>query len=136
MFFEFVFGAGNGEGFLPGGHAGFALVHLDEFAEFLAMMFLKFGFVIEEILGGWGAALEKVNHALGFGRGLGGGFCAEVLAEHGGECRDTDTGGGLAKEVASVHEELGLGKGIVHGDFSAFGVRVGKAGCGNETTLS
>lgn len=114
VFFEFVFGAGDGKGLLPGGHAGFPLVEIDEFAEFFAVVFLELGFVVEEILGGRGAALEEVDHALGLGGGFWGGFSAEVLAEHGGESSDTDAGGRPAEEVASVDEELGLGEWIVH----------------------
>jgi hypothetical protein len=69
------------------------LVHLDEFAEFFAVVFLEFRFVVEKILGRRGAALEELDHAFGFGRGLGGGFCDEVLAEHGGDGGDADAGG-------------------------------------------
>lgn len=119
MFFKFVFGAGDGEGFLAGGHAGFALVQFNEFTEFLAVVFLEFGFVVEEVLGGGGATLEEVNHALGLGRGLGiwAGFGSKVIAEHGSEGGNADAGSGFPKEVAAVDEKLGFGEGVEHGDF-------------------
>lgn len=114
VFFEFVFGAGNGEGFLARGHAGFSLVEVDKVSEFPAVVFLEFWFVVEEVLGGGGAGLEEVDHALGLWFGLESGFGSQAVAQHGGERGDTDAGGGLSEEVASVDEELGLGKGIVH----------------------
>lgn len=71
VFFEFVFGSGNGEGFLARGHPGFSLVEVDEVSEFLAVVFLKFWFVVEEVLGGGSAGLEEIDHALGLWLGLG-----------------------------------------------------------------
>ncbi len=93
MFLEFVFGSGDGEGLLAGGHAGFALVQFDEFAEFLAVVFLEPGFVVEKVLGGGGAALKEVDHALGLGCGLGERFGSKIIAEHGSEGGDADTAG-------------------------------------------
>lgn len=93
VFLEFVFGAGDGEGLLSGGHAGFPLVQFDEFAEFLTVVFLEFGFVVEKVLGGGGTALEEVDHALRFGCGLGDWFGSKIVAEHGSEGGDADARG-------------------------------------------
>lgn len=121
VLFEGVFGACDGKGFLAGGHAGLALVGLDELAEFLTEVFLELGLVVEEVLLGRRAALEEVDHALGPGGGLESLACtgslgAKVAIEHGGEGGDTDAGGAFAEKVPAVDEELGLGKGIVHGE--------------------
>ena len=63
MLFEFKFGAGDGKAFLAGGHTGEPLCFFDEavaaplfgffvvgFEELGAMVFINFGFVIEQIL--------------------------------------------------------------------------------------
>ena len=116
VFLEFVFGAGDGKGFLSGGHAGLTLVEVHEVAEFLAVVFLELGFVVEEVLGGGCPGLEEVDHAFRPGLGRSSWFLAKTVAQHGGEGGDADAAGGLAKEVASVDEKLGLGEGIGHGE--------------------
>ena len=116
VFFEFVFGAGDGEGFLARGHAGFSLVEVHEVSEFPAVVFLEFWFVVEEVLGGGRPGLEEVDHAFRLGLGRSSWFFTKTVAQHGGEGGDTDAGGGLAEKVASVDEKLGLGKGIGHDD--------------------
>lgn len=50
VFFEFVARAGDGETFLPGAHAGLALVQFDEVAEFLAEVIDELWFVVEKVL--------------------------------------------------------------------------------------
>lgn len=121
VLFKLVFGAGDREGFLAGGHAGFTLVGIDKVAEFLAEVFLELGFVVEEVLLGWRTALEEVDHALGLGRGFKGIACAgslraKVAIEHGGEGGDADAGGTFTEKVPAIQHELGLAKGIVHGE--------------------
>lgn len=116
VFFEFVFGASNGKGLLARGHTSFSLVEVDEVSEFPAVVFLEFWFVVEKVLWGGSAGLEEVDHALGLWFGSDNGFGSQAVAQHGGKRGDTDAGGGLSKEVASVDKELGLGKRIVHGE--------------------
>ena len=63
MLFEFKFGAGDGKAFLAGGHARESLCFFDEpvgaplfgffvvgFKELGAMVFINFGFVVEQIM--------------------------------------------------------------------------------------
>ena len=60
-------GAGDGEGCLSGGHAGFALSVEDGGGDFLTVEFVELRFGIEEVHLRWASALEKIDDALGFG---------------------------------------------------------------------
>ena len=72
-FFSFGDGSDDREGLLERGHAGDALTIADMIGEFLAVVFKKEGFGVEEVDLGRSAGLEEVDDSFGFG-GVEGGF--------------------------------------------------------------
>lgn len=65
VFFECILGPCQGISLLPGSHPGDPLGHLEMIPHILPEMLLKYGFVVEEVLLGRGAALKQVDHPFG-----------------------------------------------------------------------
>ena len=107
----------HGLGRLVGGHAGGSAVGLGR--EFLAVVFLEIGLVIEGLKLRGAAGLEEVDHPLGFRGEAGASKDAGMIGvggfgHHGGESHASDAGGGLFEEVASIDRKRIVGNDRVH----------------------